>query len=69
MTSKDVATWPLFLCVEPDVTARLIQFQYENYGTKLDIMTEPVEHPFELESLEEIDLIIRERRPAPRRSL
>ena len=68
MPNKDVVIWPLYSCVEPSAVALLIQYQYDNYGQKLDIMTEPpvVGHSFELEPLEEIEILIRERRPAPR---
>ncbi len=71
MPNKDVVIWPLIFCVEPAVTARLIMYQWELYGQKLDIMTEPppvAEHSFELESLEEIDHLLREKRPAPRKA-
>ena len=55
--------WTLFWCLEPAAQAALMQYQWQNYGTKLDIATPPtqgVRVTGELENSSEIDRLIRQ---------
>ena len=54
--AKEINTWPLWLCIPRESLARLILYQWKRYKTKLDIMIDPYS---EIESLAEIDRIIR----------
>jgi len=51
-------TWPLWRCLSATSLAMLIQYQWKHYGTKLDLL---VDRYKELESLPEIDRLMRER--------
>jgi len=51
-------TWPLWQCLKAESLAMLIQYQWKHYGTKLDLL---VDRYKELESLPEIDRLMRER--------
>lgn len=62
--------WPLWWCLKPESQAALMLFQFQNYGTKLDIPAPPQTSKgiwlnTQLETAEEIDHIIRQ---APSRS-
>jgi len=59
--------WPIWWCLEPAVQAALMQFQFDNYGYRLQIppMLDFSGRDTKPESLEEID---RELRKAPSRS-
>ena len=50
-------TWLLWECLEPEALGKLIMFQWEMYGTKLDLMTDPFK---EVEDLDEIDHLMRQ---------
>ena len=61
--------WPLFWCLKVDrqaeIQAKLMQYQWDNYGEKLEIPTPPgtsdgVWLTVELENAEEIDRIMRQ---------
>ena len=54
--------WPIFHCLSAQSQALLMQFQYDNFGVSLDIPPVPEDVHIEpnIESLEEIDKIIRE---------
>ncbi len=63
MTKK----WPLFWCLEPETQARLLQYQWDNYGETLDIPTPPqtaksVWLAVQMENIEEIDRLMRQAR-------
>lgn len=65
-----IKTWPLFWCLEPKAQAALMLFQFQNYGTKLDIPAPPqtsrgVWLNTQLENADEIERIMRR---APSRS-
>jgi hypothetical protein len=56
---RSPATWPLWECLPPESLVRLIQYQWEHYGTKLELlMAVPAR---EFEDLGEIDRIMRQR--------
>ena len=55
----------LFWYLKPETQARLLQWQFDNYGEKLDIPTPPMTSKgvwltVEMESAEEIDRLIRQ---------
>lgn len=51
-------TWPLWQCLKPEDLVKLIQYQWEHYGTKLELLTIT---PFsEIEPIEEIDRLMRQ---------
>ena len=56
-------TWPLWDCISPESLVALIKFQWENYGLKLTLLTDAFR---ELESLKEIDRIMRQRPHYPK---
>ncbi len=56
--------WPLGELISTESLVSLMKYQWETYGTKLDIVIEqrnPVEVETEIEPVEEIDKLIRER--------
>lgn len=58
-------TWPLFWCLKPEAQAKLMQLYWDEFGTRLEIpappgITEDVWQKVRLESLEEIDRIMRQ---------
>jgi len=60
-----VSNWPLFWCLKSEDQAKLMQFQWDVYGLKLDIPTPPrasksVWQTVMLESAEEIDKLMRQ---------
>jgi len=62
--------WPLFWCLTTETQAKLMQYQWDNYGEILNIPTpaqtsKGVWQSVQLENLEEIDRIMRQ---APSRS-
>ena len=64
---KEIATWPLCECLPDKGIVQLIQYQWDNYGTKLGLITDVFK---DVEDLEEIDRLMRQkpvyRRPEPR---
>jgi len=52
----EVQTWPLWMCISSGSLAKLVIFQWQVYGTKLDLLID-----IEWESLQEIDRLIRDR--------
>lgn len=55
---REPTTWPLWECIPPETLVKLIQYQWEHYGTKLEILASM---PFkDFESLEEIDREMRQ---------
>jgi len=53
----EVNTWPLWMCLKPEQLALLIMYQWKHYGLKLDLM---IDIYTDIESLEEIDQLMRE---------
>ena len=51
-------TWPLWEYLSNEALVALIKFQWENYGLKLDLMTDAFR---EIESLDEIQRIMVQR--------
>ncbi len=39
-------TFPLFLMLKPEDQVKLITFQWDNYGLKLDLPIQPKQEPF-----------------------
>ncbi|MBA7587880.1 hypothetical protein ES708_29926 [subsurface metagenome] len=56
--------YPLFWCLKPEDQAKLMQFEWDNYGLHLSIPPRPGEThvPTALESPEEIDKLMRQTR-------
>jgi len=50
-------TWPLWECLEPQVLAKLVQYQWDNYGLKLELLSDIYR---DVEGLEEIGHLIRQ---------
>ena len=61
-------TWPLFWCLKPEDQARLMQFQWDKFGLRLEIPPLPSDIHIDtaLESPEEIGRIIRKRPHHPK---
>lgn len=53
----DRVTWPLWQCLESHVLAMLIQYQWQEHGLTLDIMSDLFG---EVEDIEEIDRLMRQ---------
>lgn len=58
-------TWPLFWCLKPEDQAKLMQFQWDNHGDKLEIpapgrTSEAAWQAVMLENSEEIDRLMRQ---------
>ena len=55
-------TWPLWECISPRALVQLAQYQWEKYGTKLDIIPGAQEYneQFFVEKLDEIDKLMRQ---------
>lgn len=51
-------TWPLYQCLKPQCLAKLILYQWDKFGLKLDLMVDIYR---DAESIEEIDQLMRER--------
>lgn len=67
---KNRNTWPLWQCLEPQVLAKLVAFQWKHYRTKLDLLTGPranIHIDTQIESLEEIDRLMRTPPEHPKR--
>jgi len=65
--------WPLFWSLEPAAQAKLIQYQWDNYNENIAIPA-PLEipqedWPIEMESLEEIDRLMRQKPRRPKGDL
>ena len=60
-------TWPLWECISSKALVELAQYQWLNFGTKLDIIAGAPDYSeqFFVESLTEIDRLMRQ---APSRS-
>lgn len=58
-------TWPLWECLSPGALVLLIQFQWDNYGEKLDLLFWRDAYR-EVESLEEIDRLMRQKPHYPK---
>lgn len=56
-------TWPLWECLSPASLKLIKDFQWQEHGLKLELLRDRYS---ELEGLEEIDHLIRDKRPAPR---
>lgn len=56
-------TWPIWECISPLVLALLIQYQWDNYGLKLDLMSDPFT---EIESREELGRLMKQKPEHPR---
>lgn len=61
-------TWPLFWCLKPKDQTKLKQWQWDNYGFRLEIppLTSDTHIVTVLESPEEIDRIIRQKPHYPK---
>jgi len=55
-------TWPLWWCLEPEAQVLLMQYQWDTYGFKLTIPPRPSHSTTEMESTEEIDILMRQTR-------
>lgn len=55
---KERATWPLWECLPDKEIVKLIILQWDNYGTKLHLMTDVYK---DVEDLEEIDRLMRQK--------
>lgn len=55
--------WPLFWCLSPQDQAKLMQYQWDNFGFRLVIPPLPsdIDIDTEIESPEEIDRLIRQK--------
>jgi len=53
--------WPLWTCISVESLVALAQYQWDNYGTKLDILTDHDTYFPELEPIEEIDKLMRQK--------
>lgn len=51
-------TWPLWQCISRESLAKLIIYQWDHYGLKLDLLTDMYR---DVESLDEIDRLMRQR--------
>lgn len=61
--------WPLFWCLSAETQAKLMQYQWDNYGLPLEIPKQASDTHVApvLESPEEIDRLMRQRPRRPRR--
>ncbi len=70
MRDKAVCNWPLTSCVDEEVLERLVIYQWDNYHLTLEGVTQPLAVQYddylEMEPIEELSLLMQERRPAPR---
>jgi len=57
-----IKRWPLWECISAKALVELAQYQWRNYGTKLDITKGAQDYTgqFFIESLEEIDRLMRQ---------
>lgn len=56
-------TWPLWQCISPESLAKLILYQWDHYGLKLDLLSgseSDIHVVTTIEPLEEIDHIMRQ---------
>ncbi len=55
------ATWPLWECISPEALAKLILYQWEEYGLKLELLSLFMEDTIdtEIEPIQEIDKLMR----------
>ena len=61
---EELTTWPLWQCLKPEDLVKLIQLQWELYGTKLELLEKtPLS---EIESLEEIEQLMRQKPHYPK---
>ena len=65
LVAKEKVKFPLFWCLKPDSQAALLQWQFDNYSEILKIPTPPTTSKgvwlaVEMESIEEIDKIMRQ---------
>lgn len=56
-------TWPLWECLQLESLVKLIQYQWDNYGLKLELLIDIYR---EMESLEEIDRLMRQKPHYPK---
>ena len=64
--------WPLFWCISQEARVALMKYQWEHFGLRLNIPPEPftpVSFSTQLESLEEIDRMMRQKPHRPRRGV
>jgi len=59
--------WPLWDCISVESLVKLSQYQWDRWGTRLDIITGHDIYEPELEPIEEIDKIMRRRPHSPKR--
>ncbi len=59
--------WQLWACISTDSLVKLANYQWEHYGTRLDIITGHDTYQPDLEPVEEIDKIMRWRPRHPAR--
>jgi len=52
----EVQTWPLWMCISREALIKLIMYQWQIYGTRLDLLLD-----IEWESLQEIDYLMRQK--------
>ena len=62
-------TWPLWECLSARSLVELAQYQWRNYGTKLDVIAGAQDYTeqFFVESLAEIDQLMRQAPKSPKR--